>query len=120
MLRRILSLLLLLSFTLTSCSTTQFPGQVRTRSIASYEEQEVKHLQYLLAVDKFNYYINELIGWKSGKVDQAVVEGLAALTPEKIMDLGLSFEELNNSKQYNIPTYIRIYSNKFLVYSFLI
>ncbi len=100
MLRRILSLLLLLSFTLTSC-TTQIPGQVRTRTIASYGEEEVKNLQYLLAVDKFNYYLTELIGWKSGKVDASIVQALAALTPERIMELGLSFEELNNSKQYN-------------------
>ncbi len=101
MLRRLLTLLLVTSFTLTSCSTLYRPGQVRTRSIASYSQSEVDQLHYLLAVDKFHYYLTELVGFKTGKVDQAIIDALVALSPETIRSLDISFEELNDPKQYD-------------------
>jgi len=101
MLRRLLSLLIVASFTLTSCSTIHLMGSGGNRSIASYSQDEVSRLQYLLAVDKFNYYLTELIEFKKGKVDQSLIDAFHALTPEKIMTLDISFEELNNPKDYD-------------------
>ncbi|MAF79374.1 MAG: hypothetical protein CME60_14550 [Halobacteriovoraceae bacterium] len=99
MLRRLLSLLLVISFTFSSCSTIQFSGQ---RTIASYSQEEVSRLQYLLAVDKFHYYLTELVEFKKGKVSDELVSALYALTPDRIMELDLTYEDLNNPKQYDL------------------
>jgi hypothetical protein len=55
-------------------------------------------IQYLLAVDRLDFYKTQLQDFLEGKKDPELIAALKKLTPEVFYDLNLSLEQLSDSK----------------------
>lgn len=84
---------------LSSCDTNN------SRGLASVSQSELRQVEYHLAVDRLHYWITELTEFKKGKVSAEVIEALKAITPEKIENLGLTYDQIKDPQKFDNLVY---------------
>lgn len=67
-------------------SSTHAPPRDNTRFISSHE----LNIQNYLDIDRFHYYLTEFIDFKTGKLDQTIIDELRRIDPEYIFSHQLS------------------------------
>ncbi|MBC7712750.1 MAG: hypothetical protein H7177_05400 [Rhizobacter sp.] len=101
---KLLSLSLILSLFISSCSNLQFvrPGVATApQSTMRLPASNVDEITYYLSVDKFKYYLNEYSVAQEGKIPQEIVDHLRDMSVEKIMKLELDHDQLLDANNYD-------------------
>jgi hypothetical protein len=95
-------LLLIISFSMASCSWVGFGDRSsRVRSLAN----PVGEIEHLLGIDRFHYYINEFAGFQEGKLDDEVIEALRKIKPQDLIAEGYSLQSLKKAQNYDLMIY---------------
>ncbi len=101
---KITSILIIISFLISSCSTWT-TGTTYKPQLSRLPASNVEEITYYLSVDKFKYYLNEYSAALEGKIPDEVTSYLKALTIKDILAMNLSTDELADAKIYDSLIY---------------
>lgn len=96
---RLITLSLILSLFLSSCSNFQFNSG--TASANRLPASSVDEITYYLSIDKFKYYLNEYSIAQEGKIPDNIVTYLRKVTVDDILKMNLDHDELLDSLNYD-------------------